>query len=324
MIRAGFAQISPSWLDGAATMDKVVDQVARAAGESVQLLVFGEALVPGYPFWPELTDGARFESDVQKDLFAHYAQHAVDIGGGALDPVCAAARDGGVAVYLGCIERATERSAHSLYASLVYIGADGCIGSVHRKLCPTHEERLVWSPGDGNGLRVHDLHGFRVGGLNCWENWMPLPRASLYAQGENLHVAAWPGSRRNTHDITRFMAREGRSFVISASGLMHRDWIPNDLPHAERIIEGMADHATGWMADGGSCIAGPDGQWIIEPQTESEELQYADLDLQQVYRERQNFDPAGHYSRPDVTRLVVDRTRQNTVEFKDGVEFEDA
>ena len=316
-IRAGFAQVAPAWLDLASTLEKVQDQVVKAADQSVQLLVFGEALVPGYPFWPGLTEGARFESDIQKDLFAHYAAQAVDIHGGALDDLCATAGEREIAVYLGCIERATDRSAHSLYASLVYIGPGGNIGSVHRKLCPTHEERLVWSPGDGHGLKVHELHGFRVGGLNCWENWMPLARSSLYAQGENIHVAAWPGSRRNTHDITRFMAREGRSFVISASGLMHRDWISPDLPHAARVIEGAKGDATGWMADGGSCIVGPDGQWIIEPQTESETLQYADLDLNDIYRERQNFDPAGHYSRPDVTKLVVDRSRQTTVEFED-------
>ena len=318
IIRAGFAQIAPAWLDRTATLEKVQDHVVQAADESVQLLAFGEALVPGYPFWPELTDGARFESNVQKDLFAYYSAQAVDISGGGLDSLCTIARQRHIAVFLGCIERATDRSAHSLYASLVYIRPDGQVGSVHRKLCPTHEERLVWSPGDGHGLRVHELEDFRVGGLNCWENWMPLPRSALYAQGENIHIAAWPGSRRNTYDITPFIAREGRSFVISACGLMHRDWIRAELPHAQSIVAGAKSNASPWMADGGSCIAGPDGGWIIEPQTETETMQFADLDLKEVYRERQNFDPAGHYSRPDVTRLAVDRRRQSTVEFEDS------
>lgn len=312
-IKVGLAQRAPAWLDGEATLERVMESVAEAADQGVQLVAFGEALVPGYPFWPELTGGAEFESPLQKELFAIYAEQAVDIAGGQLEPLCRLAGAREIAVYLGTIERATDRSAHSLYASLVYVGPDGRIGSVHRKLCPTHEERLVWSPGDGHGLRVHELSGFRVGGLNCWENWMPLPRAALYAQGENLHVAAWPGSRRNTHDITRFMAREGRSYVLSVSGLMHADWIPAHLPGAAA----MRAAADGWMADGGSCIAGPDGAWVIEPVTETETLLTADLDLGAVYRERQNFDPAGHYSRPDVTRLLVDRRRQATAAFKD-------
>jgi len=317
ILRAGFAQVAPAWLQRGATLEKILDSTARAADQSVQLLVFGEGLLPGYPFWLELTDGARFESDVQKDLYAHYVNNAVDIGGGYLDPLCRLAGQRGIALYLGCIERAADRGGHSLYASLVYITPAGGIGSVHRKLCPTYEERLVWSPGDGHGLRVHDLHGFRAGGLNCWENWMPLARAGLHALGENVHAAAWPGNLRNTRDITRFIAREGRSYVISASGLMHRDWISPELPHAEAIVGGAAGIGSGWMADGGSCIAGPDGEWVIEPQVEEETLQWADLDLDVVYRERQNFDPAGHYSRPDVTRLVVDRRRQGTAEFED-------
>lgn len=312
-IRVALAQIAPAWLDRAATLEKVKNYINQAAEEGAQLVAFGEGLVPGYPFWPELTEGAVFESEVQKELFAHYAEQAVDVAGGGLIDVCYLAASREIAVYLGCIERATDRSGHSLYASLVYIGPDGKLGSSHRKLMPTYEERLVWSPGDGHGLRVHDLHGFRAGGLNCWENWMPLPRASLYAQGENLHVAAWPGNRRNTDDITPFIAREGRSYVLSVSGLMHSDWIPGDVPHAKTIKKA----ANGWMADGGSCIAGPDGQWVLEPVTEKEVLLTAELDLNPIYRERQNFDPAGHYSRPDVTKLYVDRRRQSTASFED-------
>jgi nitrilase len=312
-LKVSLAQIAPAWLDRAATLGKVQDAIHQAGGEGSKLVAFGEALVPGYPFWPELTGGAQFDSAVQKDLFAHYSSQAVDIDAGDLESVCDAARSHSIAVYLGCIERPADRGGQSLYASLVYISPHGEIESVHRKLCPTYEERLVWSAGDGHGLQVHDLGGFRVGGLNCWENWMPLPRAALYAQGENVHVAVWPGSERNTADITRFIARESRSWVLSASALMHADWIGDGFPHAEKVKRA----ASGWMTDGGSCIAGPDGQWLLKPQTGKEGIFSAELDLETVRRERQNFDPAGHYARPDITRLTVDRTRQSTVSFED-------
>jgi nitrilase len=291
----------------------MLGRVDEAAAAGAGLVVFGEALLPGYPHWPELTGGAVFESDVQKDLFAHYAANAVDLAAGDLDALCDRAREHGIAVYAGIIERSAERGGFSLYACLVYVSPAGRIESAHRKLMPTYEERLVWSPGDGHGLRVHKLDGFTVGGLNCWENWMPLPRAALYGQGENLHVAVWPGSRRNTDDVTRFIAQESRSFVVSVSGVMHADGISEAIPHANKIRKA----AKGWLADGGSCVAGPDGRWILEPQTGCEGLWTVDLDFREVARERQNFDPAGHYSRPDVTRLKVNRRRQKTVDIED-------
>lgn len=305
------AQIAPVLLDREATLSKVHVAMREAAGQGARLVAFGEALVPGYPVWPERTNGAEFDSSLQKALHAIYQREAVDIGGGMLGETCALAGVLEIGVYLGVVERATDRSHHSLYASLVYIDPQGRIGSVHRKLQPTYDERLNWAPGDGHGLRVHDLDGFRVGGLNCWENWMPLPRAALYGQGENVHVAAWPGSRRNTEDITRFIAREGRSYVLSASGLMRTALIPDDLPGADLMKAGDDD----WITDGGSCLAGPDGAWIIEPVVERETVRSAEIDLGAVYRERQNFDPAGHYARPDVTRLIVNRDRQSTVTF---------
>jgi nitrilase len=312
-LEVALAQIAPVWLDRAATLEKILATLEEAAGRGARLVVFGEALLPGYPFWPELTDGARFDDAVQKELFAHYAANAVDLGAGELDVLCRRAGELGVAVYLGVIERAADRGGFSLYACLVHVSAAGRIESAHRKLMPTYEERLVWSPGDGHGLRVHDIGDFRVGGLNCWENWMPLPRAALYGQGENLHVAVWPGSKRNTGDITRFIARESRSWVVSVSGLLHRDAIPDGVPHANRIRAG----APAWLADGGSCVAAPDGTWLLEPQTGVEGTWCVELSLDRVVRERQNFDPAGHYARPDVTRLVVDRRRQRTVDFDD-------
>lgn len=137
--------------------------------------------MPGYPFWVELTDGARFNSDLQKAIFAEYAAQAVRPDAGDLESVCATAARNRIAVYLGAVECAEDRGGHSLDCSLVFIDARGQIASIHRKLVPKYEERLVWSPGDGNALRTHKLGAFRAGALNCWENWMPLSRAALYA-----------------------------------------------------------------------------------------------------------------------------------------------
>jgi nitrilase len=259
----------------------------------------------------ELTDGARFNSGVQKEIYAHYMQQALQISAGDLQPVCTAAAKNKTAVYLGCIERAADRGNHSLYCSLVYIDQAGAIASVHRKLVPTYEERLVWANGDGQGLVVHSLGAFTVGGLNCWENWVPLARTTLYAQGENLHISVWPGSIRNTEDITRFIAKESRSFVIAASGLMRKTDISKDIPHYDKIVANAPDS----LGNGGSCMAAPDGSWVIEPVIDQEALLTATININDVWKERQNFDPSGHYSRPDVFQLKVDRKRQSLIDM---------
>jgi nitrilase len=306
------AQIAPVWLNRQATTTKMIDYIVEAARQGARLVTFGETLLPGYPFWLDLTEGSRFNDDLQKDLHAYYVKQAVDIEAGDLDAICKTAKQHKIAVMLGCLERPRDRTGYSVYCSCVYINELGIVASVHRKLTPTYEERLTWAPGDGHGLRTHKLDGFTVGGLNCWENWMPLSRATLYAQGEDLHVGIWPGNLRNTEDLTRFIAKEGRSFSVAVSGLMRREDIPTDTPHLDKILERCPEI----LANGGSCIAGPDGKWIIEPVIDVEALLVATLDRNMVRRERQNFDVTGHYSRPDVTRLVVNRERQSLVKFE--------
>lgn len=310
-LKVAMAQIAPVWLDKDATMLKVETEIQKAAHENCELIVFGEGLIPGYPFWLALTGGAEWNTTVNKELHAHYVRHSVSIENGDLNSICELAKNNNIAVYLGIIERPQDRGGHSIYASLVYINQEGEIKSVHRKLKPTYDERLTWSPGDGNGLQVHKLKEFTVGGLNCWENWMPLPRAALYGLGENLHVAVWPGSDHNTKDITRFIARESRSFVISVSSLMSKTDFPKNTPHLDKILQKAPDT----LANGGSCIASPDGEWIIEPQIHTEGLIIQTIDFNRVLEERQNFDPVGHYSRPDVTKLTVNRSRQSTADY---------
>lgn len=310
-LKIAMAQIAPVWLNKEGTIDKIMAMISQAGNESCDLVVFGEGLLPGYPFWLSMTNGSEFNAKDQKEIHAHYLRNAIQIESGDLDEICELAKEKQTAVYLGAMERAKNRGGHSLYCSLVYIDKNGKIQSVHRKLQPTFEERLTWSPGDGNGLQVHELGPFCVGGLNCWENWMPLARTALYGLGENLHIAVWPGSESNTKDITRFIAKESRSFVVSVSSLMKVEDFPADTPHLDKILE----NAPKVMADGGSCISGPDGEWVVAPVTNKEGLITGTINFNRVLEERQNFDPVGHYSRPDVTQLTVNRQRQSVVNF---------
>ena len=198
LLKLALPQLAPMWLSREAGLDQVIATIKTAAKEGADLIAFSESFVPGYPFWLDGTGGANFDNTRQKEIFAHYSDQAVTIEDGHLDKVCAALKSANMACYLGLIERPRNRTGHSLYCSYVYIDKTGTVQSIHRKLQPTYEERLVWSPGDGHGLVTHRLGAFTVGGLNCWENWMPLARAALYGQGEDLHVMGWPGSDRNT------------------------------------------------------------------------------------------------------------------------------
>lgn len=309
----GMVQMAPVWFDRVATLEKVADGIKLAASNGCQLVVFGEALVPGYPFWVELTGGARFNDSKQKKMYAKYLDEGVVVERGDLKELCQLAHDYSIAIYLGIMEKAPDRSGHSLYCSLVYIDNTGTVQSIHRKLQPTYEERLVWAQGDGNGLVVHDLKPFRVGGLNCFENWMPLSRTALYAQGEDLHVSVWPGGLHNTCDNPIFLAKESRSYVVACSGLMRREDFPKDTPNLDEILANCGD----FLANGGSAIASPDGSFLVEPVIEKEALIIADLDHAIVRGERQNLDITGHYSRPDITSLSVDRRRQSLAQFID-------
>jgi len=303
-LTVALAQIAPVWLDRDRTLAKMFDWAERAADEGAKLVAFGEALAPGYPWWVERTDGARFDDARQKEWFAHYVDQSCepDLH---FKPLAALAEDRDLTIVFGCMERALDRGGHSLYCSLVTILGNGLIQPTHRKLMPTHEERLVWAQGDGHGLRVHKVQPFTVGALNCWENWMPLPRAALHAQGEDLHVMAWPGSRRNTEDITRFAAREGRSYVLSVSSLMRREDVSDAAPRADELRAALPEVS----GDGGSCLANPDGSWLVEPVVGGEQLIFAELDHAFVRRERQNFDISGHYARPELMHLELDGRR---------------
>ncbi|KAA2254026.1 carbon-nitrogen hydrolase family protein [Solihabitans fulvus] len=308
-MRVAAAQVRCPWLDTEACVAKIVEYLGLAGDAGAELVAFPEAFLAGYPIWLTLTDGARFDDAAQKAAYAAYLDAAVELGGRELREITDAVRDVGVFTYLGI----TERSRGTVYCTLVALDPVRGLVGAHRKLMPTFEERLVWGTGDGHGLRAHDVAGLRVSGLSCWENWMPLARHALYADGTQLHVSTWPGSSRLTGDITRFVAIEGRVYSLAVGALIDYADVPADFPLRQAIL----DAGTPSSYDGGSAIAGPDGRWIVEPVCGQERLLVADLDPAAVRAERQNFDAAGHYGRPDVFRLAVDRRRLAPATFLD-------
>ncbi len=305
------AQTANVWGDPAATTKVVVDWIGRAADERVDLLAFGETFLSGYPFWVGMTPATKWNDADQKPAFAHYLAAAVRLDGPEISTIVEAVGRAGVFVYLGITERADSEG--TVYASFLGIDPARGIVSSHRKLTPTYDERLVWGSGDGHGLRVHQVGDFKVSGLNCWENWVPGIRHALYAQGTQLHVAGWPGSRGLTDDITRFIAMEGRCYVLSAGQLLSPGSVPDDTPLKDVALGGKS----GFVYPGGSAIAGPDGGWLVKPLYDEEALVTAEIDLSRVRGERASFDPAGHYFRPDVIGVTVDRTRHSSATFAD-------
>src|SRR5690606_20145818 len=300
-VRVAAVQATYVLMNREATIDRVAELTAEAAGQGARLVVLPEAFVPGTPLWIDTQPIWQGDADWYRLL----AENAVVVPGPATDRLGAIAREHGVWLAIGVQER--ERGGGTIYNTLLYFSPDGALAGRHRKLVPTGSERTVWGMGDGSTLSAVDTPFGRIGGLICWENYMPLARFHLYAQGVDIWLAptlatgdAWIATMRN-------LARENTMFVIGVNPVLHADRIPADLPHRDRLVPGpWLDEHGPWVEAGNTVIIGPGGDILAGPVREREAMIVADLDLGSVAAARRLLDPVGHYNRPDVFRLHVD------------------
>jgi predicted amidohydrolase len=284
---------------------------AEAVGKGARLVVFPETWLPGYPAWLDVCrDVALWDHEPVKDAFAEHAANSVELGGESGHALRAIAATHGVTLVTGISERvASGPGRGTLYNSLLVIGPDGRLLNHHRKLVPTYTERMVWGQGDSDGLRAVDTPAGRVGGLVCWEHWMPLARQALHDSGEDVHIALWPTVHEQLQLASRHHAFEGRCFVLAAGSLLRGGGLPAGL----EVDTGRVPSPDALVLRGGSAIIGPDGRYVVPPVFDEACLQVADLDLSRVRKEAMSLDVAGHYSRPDCLELVVHRRGHRAV-----------
>ena len=294
-------QACPVFLDRERTVDKACELITQAGQHGAQLAVFPEAFIPAYPVWSWFVPAGR-TSDL-RDLYSRLHAASLAIPDASTDRLCDAARNAGVVVAIGVNERSAEASDATLFNTLLYIGADGKIVGKHRKLIPTGGERLVWGRGDGSDLDVYSVGFCRLGGLICWENYMPLARYALSAWGIQVHVAPTWDRGEQWLSTLRHVAKESRCFVIGCCQAVRTADIPDDLPFKTQYLTNAGD----WINPGDSVIVDPDGKVVAGPAHEVETILYADVRRDQLIGPRWQLDVAGHYARPDVFELIVHR-----------------
>jgi nitrilase len=297
-VRVACCQVEPVVLDRERTLDKLAATVTAAAGEGAELVVFPETFIPAYPSsrWAKALAG--WAEPGAKEAFALLARESVAVPGPACDRLAEIAREHDVWLVTGVNEVDPERPG-TIYNALLYHAPDGTLVLHHRKLVPTNHERLVWGQGDGRGLRAVETSLGRIGGLICWENYMPLARFALYESGVELYIASTADDSDSWQATLVHIAREARAFVIAPSHFQRAAAYPDDFP-LRAALDGVE-----LLGRGGSAILGPDGSYLAGPLYGEEGILYADLERARLLEERQRFDPAGHYHRPEILKLEV-------------------
>ena len=294
------AQVAPYFLDRQKTLEIACDLISSAGKKGTRLIVFPEAFISGYPDWVWLVPNGN--SDMLDELYQALVENAVTIPDEATRQLCQAAKDAGVYVAMGVHERNSEASGSTLFNTLLYIDDQGMIIGKHRKLIPTGGERLVWGQGDGSTLSTFDTPFGKLGGLICWENYMPLARQSMYSAGVEIYVAPTWDSSENWLSSMRHIAREGGMFVISVCQAVQMDDIPDQYEFKQ-----LYGSDKEWINGGNSSIIGPYGEILAGPAQNKAEVLYAEIDLSVITKAKRMFDVAGHYARPDVFKYEINK-----------------
>lgn len=310
MSKLAIVQAPPVFLDRQRTLERAVDYVEQAAAQGAELVVFSEAFLPGYPAWVwRLRPGGDW--GLSESLHARLLDQAVDLKRGDLDALADAARRHRITILCGMNERDSDLSRATLYNSYVVIGPDGDVLNHHRKLMPTNPERMVWGFGDGTGLNVVETPCGRIGTLICWENFMPLARYALYAQGVEIYFAPTYDSGDDWIGSLRHIAREAGCWVVGSGNLLRGSDMQVDLPG----ITELYPDADEWVNPGDSLVIAPGGEVVAGPLHQEEGILYAEIETTQVGTARRTLDTVGHYSRPDIFQLNVNRQAQSPVKF---------
>jgi nitrilase len=308
-VKVAIVQAKSVYLNLEASLNKATQLIEQAAKQGAKLIAFGETWLTGYPTWLDYCPGAAlWNHEPTKEVFAQLRQNSPTVPGKEIDILAEAAGDLGVVIVMGINERVDQGPGNgTLYNSLLTFGSNGQLVNHHRKLVPTYTERLVWGPGDGVGLKAVETPVGRVGGLVCWEHWMPIARQALHTSNEQIHVAVWPTVHEMHQIASRHYAFEGRCFVL-ATGLISS---VGDLPSQFALPPELADKPDHLLQRGGSAIIGPDGQYVAGPVYDEETILTAEIDLTAIDKEKMTLDVTGHYNRQDIFDF---RVRQGTRE----------
>ena len=306
-VTIGVVQSAPEYLNVAKSLQKVEVLLREAAAKGAQLITFGETWFTGYPAWIDYcNEYAKWNFQPTKAVFAKTYENSLDVNGPEVAQIGKWAKELGVVVVMGINEKVSAGIGNgTIYNSLLTWNEKGELANHHRKLMPTHTERLLYGQGDGAGLQAVDTPFGRIGGLICWEHWMPLTRQTMHNSGEHIHVAVWPNVHEMLQIATRSYAFEGRCFAVGVGQIMRVKDIPSELSLPDELKD-KPDHL---LLNGGSCIVGPDGQYVLEPQFGVEGIFTAEVDLNRCAEERLALDVTGHYQRHDVFELTVNKKR---------------